>query len=272
MRVGDYPTPSDVRIYIHNHLIDDAFRVEYEERSSKQPLMGYHQKYYSRVADGKIYIVGNIIIHYRFPGYLTYAIKSVLDKRETDMVADRTPQGSGQSVPVNPVQQLRTPETRMPTRSQALEMINVLRKASISERVELLTKSFDLGYFDIYSRLLDAVYLNESDRNNFIEAKIDGLQSPVEIGPDDFTGGHRGVDLSLYYGNVPTYHSPDGVYVTEVLEGVHFTGRRKVVNASTSGGDLSASGQSLLEVYPFFARSVKSIVGQTPPLFIPGAS
>ena len=71
MYYGDYPTPGDVKVFIAGSWIDDAYRVDFDNKNQKTPLRGYHQKHYALVADGYRIVVGNILVHYRYPGYLT---------------------------------------------------------------------------------------------------------------------------------------------------------------------------------------------------------
>jgi len=261
MNFGDYPTPGDVKIYIGTNYVDDAYRVDYDERNNKVPLVGYHQKHFVQVADGKVMIVGNIIIHFRFPGYLTYAIKSVLNRMEDGALSDGSgaPQGAASGQP-NPT---RTTAYGLPSKDTVIQAIELIRKSTVDQRVRALVVSHKFGFFDQQSTLLNTVY---GQFKGDASPKFDPLESPVEMSPEAFMGAGTGLDLRLYYGYIGG--TDQGVHVTEVLRGVHFTGRRKVVNASTSGGDLSASGQSILEVYPFFARSVDSLVQDKAPDFL----
>lgn len=276
MQFGDYPTPGDVKIYIGTSYVDDAYRIDYNEQNSKVPLSGYHQKHHVQVADGKVLVVGNIIIHFRFPGYLTYAIKNVLNAAEEGQISNAQA-GFGSMAPGLPAGATTTPSDpttanrsaayKIGTRDTVLQAIESIRRSTVDQRVQSLVASHELGLFEQQSTLLNTLF------GQFLvvgstkgDPKFDPLQSPVEMAPDSFMGGTTGLDLRLYYGYIGGANQ--GVYVTEVLRGVHFTGKRKVVNASTSGGDLSASGQSILEVYPFFARSVDSLVSDKPPDFL----
>lgn len=263
MLLGEYPTPGDVKIYIGAALVDDAYRVDYNEQNNKIPLAGYHQKHFVQVADGKVMVVGNIIIHFRFPGYLTYAIKNVLNQQEQQAFEDAH-RGVVLTDLVSRVRR-ESQKTKVGSRDSVLRAIEEIRRSSVDDRVRALVASHELGFFNQQSALLNSVYgVFEGQESK--EAKYDPLQSPVEMAPDTYMGGKASLDLRLYYGYIGGVNQ--GVYVTEVLRGVHFTGKRKVVNASTSGGDLSSSGQSLLEVYPFFARSVDSVVEDKPPDFL----
>ena len=155
---------------------------------------------------------------------------------------------------------------RVSTRDRVLQAIESIRRSTVDQRVQALVGSHSLGLFEQQSALLNTVFGQFKGDGAPPDTKYDPLESPVEMAPDSFLGGGAGLDLRLYYGYIGG--ASQGVYVTEVLRGVHFTGKRKVVNASTSGGDLSASGQSILEVYPFFARSVHSLVSGKPPDFL----
>lgn len=275
MNFGDYPTPGDVKIYIGTNYVDDAYRVDYNEQNSKVPLSGYHQKHHVQVADGKVIVVGNIIIHFRFPGYLTYAIKNVLNVVEEGKLSDasqtvgRDPSGLDGGIGVfvgsDDHSSAKGAAFRLGTRDNVLRSIEAIRRGTVDQRVRSLVASHELGFFEQQSTLLNTVF-GQFKGSGAANPKFDPLQSPVEMSPDSFFGAGAGLDLRLYYGYIGG--TSQGVYVTEVLRGVHFTGKRKVVNASTSGGDLSASGQSILEVYPFFARSVDSLVQDKPPDFL----
>lgn len=269
MNLGDYPTPGDVKLYVDDLWVDDVYRVDYEEQNKKVPLWGYHQKHYADVADGKVIIVGNIIIHYRFPGYLNHALQRVLVARERAQLNDTRVLGSVQPAPGGLGGDSSIPPIYVGSRlGGALPSIGsfideVRRSKKPEDLVRMLAEASMQGTFEPASLVLQEMLGSNSqffgDRNMIGGAMEDAQRhSAVTSAPQDFVGGWKGFDLRLDYGYIGT--RTQGVFVSEVLKGVHLTGRRKVVNASTSGGDLSASGQSLLEVYPFFCREVVSSV------------
>lgn len=268
MILGDYPTPGDVKIYVDDLLVDDAYRVDYEEQDKKIPLYGFHQKLYADVADGKVIVVGNIIIHYRFPGYLNHALQRVLVARERNALKDTAvmspgpgpaPGGPGGAPGQQVIQ--RGYGGALPVISSFIE--DIRRARTPADFVGMLKQAATSGTFEPASLVLQELFGSNAefygDRNQ-IEGALEKatVSSPVTSGPQDFIGGWKGFDLRLDYGYIGT--RTQGVYHSEVLKGVHLTGRRKVVNASTAGGDLSASGQSLLEVYPFFCREVQALI------------
>jgi hypothetical protein len=269
VNLGDYPTPGDVKIYIDDLWVDDAYRIDYEEQDKKIPLWGYHQKKYSDVADGKAIVVGNIIIHYRFPGYLNHAIQRALIARESaaikdaavaEPVAPPAPAGPGGAPAVAP----DTPKPKTATVFHVKDMLDLIRRQPTpSEMVKQLQLAATSGHFEVASAALQELFGSNSSLyldQNLVPGALDNAiaKSPVTESPGAYVSGWKGFDLRLDYGYIGT--RTQGVFHSEVLKGVHLTGRRKVVNASTAGGDLSASGQSLVEVYPFFCREVQAIV------------
>src|SRR5688572_11140905 len=65
-----YPTPSSVQYYMSDALIDDIYRIDFKRAINRQPVYGYDSRRFDFVVDGKELITGNIIINFRYPGYL----------------------------------------------------------------------------------------------------------------------------------------------------------------------------------------------------------
>jgi hypothetical protein len=70
-----YPSPSAVTYYINGLFIDDVFRVDFERKVTHQPVWGFDSQTYDFIARGKEVVSGNIIVNFRYPGYLRAAIK-----------------------------------------------------------------------------------------------------------------------------------------------------------------------------------------------------
>ncbi len=163
MRIGDYPTSSDVKCYINGWWVDDLHRIEWEEHNPKIPLYGYHQKLIGDVADGRYLVAGNIILHFRYPFYLSKAIQSVM---------------GGPVVTETKKENLRLNE-----------LIDQIRKASPLERVRLLAQT-DPTTSRYVSDLLIAAFEEP--------AEVD--PSPVLLGPSDDWFGAMGFDMTVVYG------------------------------------------------------------------------
>jgi hypothetical protein len=224
MKLGQYPTSSDVRCYINGWWIDDLFRIEYTEQNPKVPMQGYHQKEIWDVADGKKIIVGNLIIHFRYPGYLMRAIDSIgMDRDITDASYRR-------NLWIN-------------------ETMNKLRVADAATRAKLIT-SLRSEELNMISPLLEQAI---SDPASYVSL------SPVELGPSDYWPGSHGFEMVVSYGREK---------FTEKLQGVHLTSCQKVASSSPGGGDLGGSGQSLLEVYTFFAKKLQPVTKESLPTYV----
>ena len=76
-----YPTPSDVRCYIGNIELDDVFRVDFKRQINHQPVYGYNDQKYGFVAKGKELVTGQIVMNFRYPGYLNAAIKKAKEEQ-----------------------------------------------------------------------------------------------------------------------------------------------------------------------------------------------
>jgi hypothetical protein len=77
---SDYPSPADVKLYIGGAWLDDAYRVDYNVSTSRTPLYDYTSKFFKDVAEGHTIIQGQLIINFRFPNYLKYAISNTLER------------------------------------------------------------------------------------------------------------------------------------------------------------------------------------------------
>lgn len=117
----NYPSPAEVKIYLNNNWVDDAYRIEYTLSNQRTPLYDYTSQYFKGVAEGTSIIQGQLIINFRFPGYLEYAIHQQLVK------------DSNVLKPLN----------------EAADVFNDLLKGSDQERIQRLLaykKAGSLGY------------------------------------------------------------------------------------------------------------------------------
>ena len=71
-----FPTPSTTKCYVNDIEVDDMFRVDFKRNINHQPIYGYDDQQYGFVAKGKELVSGQIIINFRYPGYLTALIKN----------------------------------------------------------------------------------------------------------------------------------------------------------------------------------------------------
>lgn len=71
-----YFSSSRVALFINGMLVDDAVGISYNVRDPKTAIHGYNDYDARRFIPGKSIVIGQIAIHFRYHGYLTYAIRS----------------------------------------------------------------------------------------------------------------------------------------------------------------------------------------------------
>jgi len=264
MQPGQYPTAGDARVFINEHWVDDTLRCDVDVQHRKIPLYGYHQKYYADMAAGKVIVTGSLMIHFRFPGYLMYAIGKTLGRKALEVYDQDEALRAQLRSPVDRIRGQKSgaeypPPPNNRSHAHLVDLINELRQESVTARIERLTRATTDGEFDRISDTLDALYGN-AERVNSTGDIGDALYAdPVEMSPEDFSGGSAGFNIDIVYNRAQDTWGR-GYKIRERVRGVHLTGRRKVLNASTTSGDLGSSGSSLVEIYPFVARNVERIV------------
>lgn len=75
----DYFASSQIFLMIGDVLIDTAVSISYGLQQSKTPIWGYASQYYSFVADGHIFVSGNLVIAFKESAYMLYPIKRFLN-------------------------------------------------------------------------------------------------------------------------------------------------------------------------------------------------
>ena len=83
----NYSSPAEVKIYIGSSWVDDAYRIDYNLTKPSTPLYEYTSSYYKSVAEGNIIVQGQLIINFRFNGYLMSALNKTLS-RDPNVIKD----------------------------------------------------------------------------------------------------------------------------------------------------------------------------------------
>jgi hypothetical protein len=250
----NYPTPSNVSYFINGYRVDDIFRVDFQRKTNHQPIYGYDDELYSFVAKGKELVYGNIIINFRYPGYLRNAIIEFSQNAyERDKLFDQKVGMNGD--------------------------VDILDAKSI---VDFIDTSGDIGE---QSQVLANFILNPNQYNDQNPAAARLRQVANGVGSNNVLisalkesyykklAAQRG-ELDLYH----SYESPldipkilpfdlevkynsgneNGIF-TRIFKDIVLTGEEETVSASSGGGnDMSSSAQPILEVYSFFAKTIKT--------------
>jgi len=231
-----YPTPSTTQYYIGGILIDDVYRVDFQRRVNRQPIYGYDDRLYGFVAEGKELVSGNIIINYRYPGYLkNVVLRSIADTQASkDFISKNLGEERG----------LVSQESIDLTIKEMEEVLTVAEKMEI-----LANRLIEAGALT-NQQLVDRLKRTFEDRfaqgpdPDAVRA-FGSLESPVSEGVAMF-------DLTVKYG----FQKAETTY-TRVFKDVVLVGESQTVSAAAgAGGDFSSSAQNLLEIYPFFAKTI----------------
>ena len=234
-----YPTPSDVKCYIGNIELDDIFRVDFKRQINHQPVYGYNSQQFDFVAKGKELVNGQIVINFRYPGYLTAAIEK--SKKEQVNNSD-----------------VYTDEFDVSKTNSALADIekNAVDGMSPIEKTKYIANKLKAGYLtnqDIVDQIkynLDKSY--GVNTGNVLE-KATVFDSPLDRSTDKYT-----FDMMIKYGN----HDKDAGFY-RVFTNCVLVGESSTYSAAAgAGNDMSSSAQPIFEIYPFFAKTV-TVVSRT---------
>jgi hypothetical protein len=234
-----YPAPASVTYYIGDLLIDDIFRVDFQRKINHQPVWGYDSQKYDFVAKGKELVTGNIVINYRYPGYLKIAIKKYAELRSEMEKIVNTKFGADQLPQYDPT------------------FIKGFVASNVSQRLEILSnklKSYQKGPTSV--ELINK--LKQDLRRNFGTEKT--TPDSIDPGAEQFKSildydEIYPFDMNIRYG----FQNVTGGYIRKFKDCV-VIGEGQTVSAAANGGDdMSSSAQPILEVYTFFAKSVEVV-------------
>lgn len=214
---GNYPSPSNVKLYIGDVYLDDAFRVDWQAQNPKVPMYSWADVNYRAVAQGREIVSGRLLINYRFPGYLRAAIEG----REGGSSIDET-----------------TLENVI--RENVLEMSS----ASAHDRIEALMAANakdDNGY--TLSMLESA--LKSIDSPNIKSSRFSNNSAYR-------AGATKPFNIKIIYGDSEGFHLSKTLTDCHITGE-----SQTISGAATGGGDMSSSGSPIYEVYSFFCREVE---------------
>jgi len=240
-----YPSPSVVTYYIGDLLIDDVFRVDFQRKVSHQPIWGYDSKLYDFIAQGKEIVTGNIIINYRYPGYLKNAINNYAAGalETTQEVQKRFEEDKKITYSPSFFAELDS----LSTDERAAYLANTILQKTPFQSSQINNSVIEKSISRVKQDIRKVYGANSNSEETASDS--DFFKSPI----DDKT--IRRFDLVVRYGfqNIP------GGYIRKFKDCV-LIGESETVSASASaGGDMSSSAQPILEIYPFFSRTIETI-------------
>lgn len=247
MALRFYPTPSSTTYYINEFLIDDMYRVDFNRRVQHQPIWGYDSKKWDFVAKGKEMVTGNLILNFRYPGYLrNVVLANQLREAQLDDFLKAKLGGFGieteEGVPTNffvantDFDNVNTVEAKMKVIADI--MAGDLAKSEIAPQTKpsVLVKA-------LKANLEKRFFLSPHGVKNEDTTQYSSVLDQDEIMP---------FSLAVRYG----FRGTAGGF-TRYFEDVIILGEGQTVSASAgAAGDMSSSAQALLEVYPFVCRTL----------------
>lgn len=225
-----YPSPAEVKVFINNNWIDDAYRVDYTVSNPRTPLYDYTSTFYKDVAEGHTIVHGQIVINFRFVGYLTKAIE---DPKAFRPESFQSRSLNKQSYP-DPARNV----------DQSSELMRDLLEGSDNEKISKLLGYKRLGALDQVKQVSDFLF---SDNPKGDLTKQAGTDSTTHRKRTPF-------NLEIRYGGQESLYN-------KVIQDCYIVGESQVISAAAvAGGDMSASGMPIFEVYSFFGRRIKDEV------------
>lgn len=238
-----YPSPSAVTYFINGLFIDDVFRVDFERKVTHQPVWGFDSQQYDFIARGKEIVSGNIIVNFRYPGYLRAAIK-----RNKSALPDVATSLSNQNKTYIQTLDPLTLSDKMKSLGHAMAKKKAIAAGYRSVRgyqepTEFSPASASTVMIDSLKQELMKRYgsMPQEERGN---PMYDSILDDKAITP---------FDLTVRYGP----HGVSGGFV-RVFKDCIIIGEGQTVSANAGvGGDFSSSAQPILEIYPFFAKTIQ---------------
>lgn len=237
MAYGNYPTPSQTGVYIGEFHVDDAYGIEYSYTNSRSPMYSYFKEEVVNATLGKKIVTGVLSINWRYPGYLQYAIREAREKH------------------INPAD---IKQVTRDGKSWVSQYLDEMRDGNTDDRMRLMLQAAALG--PVAMNKMSALAYYSRLGNKSAGAGVASIFPSHTYSEDIFDVQHDHthnvipVDIWTHYGDI------DEVHIAEVIQDVVFTGSRKQSQAgATTGGGMSSSGMNVIEVYSFWAKSVKQL-------------
>ncbi len=261
--VKHYPTPSTTTYYVGEFQIDDIFRVDFQRKITDQPIWGYGSREFDFIARGREIVTGNIIINFRYPGYLRNVIESRRVQEEKTVKAIAEAGFDPQAIPLNSdgtksfyegseahSRWWRTTPNGLAATAD-LQNTKITKDAimNIIENSIKNRKYSNLSNDQTSGRIADSIneakkflierHTNTADKNNELPTKL--FASPLDQNEKlplfnmDVRYGYQGIEAGF----------------ARRFNKINLIGESQVVQA-----DSASSAQPLMEVYPFFCSSI----------------
>lgn len=201
--------------------IDDGLGVDLRIQDQKTPHFGFRDRYFRAVSHDRTIVSGNLYINFRYPNYLSHAVRS----------------GRGAVIPTS--SSGLNPFVNPPTR-------NLLGALDTQDTIDKLRDTMISGVeaFDEYSRDFKKVFYEGGFK------EVGPLQEFDELRPSEVqTEFGNSLNILVRYGDET---NPGEQRFAQVIQDVYFVGTAQQASMLDGNGD-----RSIIEVYSFFAKNVK---------------
>lgn len=218
-----YPSPADVRVFIGDIWVDDLYRIDFSVNNPRTPLYDYTSTYFKDVVEGTTIVQGQLVINYRYPGYLLYAINN----RKV------IPQ-PGQEYGLDGLRIKNTPNYKVKDSS---EIFRDIANGSDQQKMLKLIGYKKLGALDNVKQVAAAL-VGQQTLNGIEQGEVLTHKTKMPF------------DITITYGI-------NDIFYRKIIKNCYIIGESEVISAAAvAGGDLSSSGMPILEVYSFFGKKV----------------
>jgi hypothetical protein len=283
-----YPTPSTTTYYMvsssdgKEYRIADMFRVDFQRRASKQPIYGYNSTQFDFVAKGKELVTGNLVINFRYPGYLyNYLAVAMAENARSEALTSKALYNKPGIFDFNPsapdtfatIESMENNEDKM----NALANLLVHQQtdtdphqyfsslgASFKDPVAWKGDTVDMQDVALGTQMQLAMMIKDMYKNKFSRGGIErggrAFSSTEGTGLDAESPLSRSgkFDIVVKYGHKHATMPGDvSTSFQRKFSECYLVGEEETVSASAGvGNDLSSSAQPILEIYPFFCKTI----------------
>ena len=242
-----YYTPAQVTVFLNSYLIDDACAISYDVMDNWLPLYGHNDRLFRNLAQGQTLVTGDLIIRFRYHGYLKRAITAVSD---------------GMSKMAGNAEQI----TAMRKQSTVQTLSNAVLQSDSALVLNYLDAAGEASE-DVYKRAADFLKARFWDQKgsaasrDILQSELYGVGAESQEDRDDRRAYQeymrpsmaREKNLRLRVVHGPDENAGKRAYA-EVLEQVQFRGKSYKANIDVPEGE-----RICVEVYPFLAADLRPI-------------
>lgn len=217
-----YYSPSQISLYINGYHVDDAISISYSVQDQKTPIYGYNDHEFRTLVKSRSIVQGELDIHFRFFGYLTWVIEKVNSTLESL------------------------------TSAKDLQLLKHFK--NVDKNMEVFS---NIGTPNKRAEAISILLSSGRHRQQRANELLDELKSRYWRQPEDALDpqsrsrpglSSEDFDIVIQYGNVIEKSHP--------LTSIMIKGARIIGQSSVISGEVPDGGVPVRETYQFVAKSI----------------